>query len=61
VKSGPYVIEPEMALRCIAANRAHGIRGEVLFFYEGLRKNDNALAKALLAGPYKTKALLPYR
>ncbi|MDK2971638.1 MAG: hypothetical protein PWP23_1393 [Candidatus Sumerlaeota bacterium] len=61
VKSGSYVIDPAMLLECIAYNRANGVQGEVHFFYEGLRKNDNAVATALLNGPYKQKAGLPYR
>jgi hypothetical protein len=33
-------------------NRYRGIPGEVFFFYEGLRENNNALANALRQGPY---------
>lgn len=34
-------------LEAIAYNRSVGINGEVLFFYEGLRENNDVLAKAL--------------
>jgi uncharacterized lipoprotein YddW (UPF0748 family) len=47
-----YSMNPELLLQVIAYNRCHGIAGEVLFFYEGLRDNDNALAEALKNGPY---------
>jgi uncharacterized lipoprotein YddW (UPF0748 family) len=47
-----YCITPELLLQIIACNRASGIQGEVLFFYEGLRDNSNALAEALKKGPY---------
>ncbi len=47
-----YSINPELLLQVIAYNRSRGVPGEVLFFYEGLRDNDNALAEALKNGPY---------
>jgi uncharacterized lipoprotein YddW (UPF0748 family) len=47
-----YSMNPELLLQVIAYNRARGIPGEVLFFYEGLRDNGNALAEALKNGPY---------
>ncbi len=47
-----YSMTPELLLQVIAYNRCHGIAGEVLFFYEGLRDHDNALAEALKNGPY---------
>ncbi|MCC3443855.1 MAG: family 10 glycosylhydrolase [Microcoleus sp. PH2017_03_ELD_O_A] len=47
-----YSMNPELLLQVIAYNRARGVPGEVLFFYEGLRDNDNALAEALKNGPY---------
>lgn len=52
VKVGSYRITPELLLQKIQYNRDRGIKGEVFFFYEGLRENDNALAKALRQGPY---------
>ncbi|WP_293352139.1 MULTISPECIES: family 10 glycosylhydrolase [unclassified Microcoleus] len=47
-----YSMNPELLLQVIACNRSRGVPGEVLFFYEGLRDNDNALAEALKNGPY---------
>lgn len=47
-----YSITPELLLQVIAYNRCRGIQGEVLFFYEGLRDNGNALAEVLKNGPY---------
>jgi len=57
---GEYVIEEDMLLDKVRLNRSFGFNGEVFFFYEGLRKKNNLLAKALLNGPYKTKARLPH-
>ncbi len=47
IKLGKYRISPEYLLSAIDYNRACGLPGEVLFFYEGLREDDNALAKPL--------------
>jgi uncharacterized lipoprotein YddW (UPF0748 family) len=47
IKLGKYRISPEYLLSAIDYNRACGLPGEVLFFYEGLRENDDALAKSL--------------
>ena len=52
VKLGSYRISPEYLLQAIEYNRSRGIRGEVFFFYEGLREDNDALAKVLRAGPY---------
>ncbi len=50
-RGSSYSITPELLLQVIAYNRSCGIQGEVLFFYEGLRDNGNALAKVLKHGP----------
>ncbi|MEM6754824.1 MAG: family 10 glycosylhydrolase, partial [Cyanobacteria bacterium P01_C01_bin.38] len=47
MKLGSYNISPDYLLQLIEYNRACGIKGEVFFFYEGLRDNNNALAKVL--------------
>lgn len=47
IKVGDYRISVDYLLEAIAYNRSLGINGEVLFFYEGLRENNDALAKAL--------------
>lgn len=47
-----YRITPEHLLQVIEYNRSCGIQGEVFFFYEGLRDDNDALAKVLRSGPY---------
>ena len=56
-----YLISAKMLRHEIAYNRSLGFSGEVFFFHEGLRKNDNALGDALRRGPYRHDAILPYR
>ena len=51
-RGSSYSITPELLLQVIAYNRSCGIHGEVLFFYEGLRENGNALANMLKHSPY---------
>ncbi len=58
---GTYLIEEEHVLQAMQANRDRGYRGEVFFFYEGLRKNDGRLAKAIANRFYSTPAALPWR
>ncbi len=52
LKSGSYRISSELLLQKIQYNRDRGLQGEVLFFYEGLRENNNELAKVLRSGAY---------
>ncbi len=59
MKIGSYCITSDDLLRAIEYNRACGISGEVFFFYEGLRENNNALAKVLRKGPYAQSAAFP--
>lgn len=56
IKVGSYRITPEYLVQAINYNRAVGIGGEILFFYEGLREDNDALAKALREGPYAKPA-----
>jgi uncharacterized lipoprotein YddW (UPF0748 family)/predicted DNA-binding WGR domain protein len=56
LKVGSYHMSQEHLLQTIAYNRSRGIPGEVFFFYEGLRADNSALAKALKAGPYAQPA-----
>lgn len=42
-----YRISPDHLFQVIAYNRSVGIQGEVFFFYEGLRDNNDELAKVL--------------
>jgi uncharacterized lipoprotein YddW (UPF0748 family) len=56
LKIGSYRITEDELLKAIEYNRFRGIKGEVFFFYEGLRENNNALGNALRKGPYRTPA-----
>lgn len=59
MKLGSYCISPEYLVQAIEYNRKLGIQGEVFFFYEGLRENNNTLAKVLRNGPYAKSASFP--
>ncbi len=59
MKLGSYCISPEYLMQAIEYNRQLGIQGEVFFFYEGLRENNNTLAKVLRNGPYAKSASFP--
>ncbi|MGB3758198.1 MAG: family 10 glycosylhydrolase [Rivularia sp. (in: cyanobacteria)] len=59
MKLGSYNISPDYLLQLIEYNRACGIKGEVFFFYEGLRDNNNALAKVLKQKYYANSANFP--
>jgi uncharacterized lipoprotein YddW (UPF0748 family) len=59
MKVGSYRISPEYLLQAIEYNRASGISGEVFFFYEGLREENNTLAQVLRKGPYAQSAAFP--
>ncbi|MEC4815089.1 MAG: family 10 glycosylhydrolase [Scytonema sp. PMC 1069.18] len=59
IKSGSYCISPEDLLQTIEYNRANSILGEVLFFYEGLRDNNDAIAQVLKQSPYAKFAAFP--
>ena len=52
VKLGSYRISPEYLLQAINYNRYRGIQGEVFFFYEGLREDNDALSKVLRSRDY---------
>jgi uncharacterized lipoprotein YddW (UPF0748 family) len=56
---GDYRMTPEELKEVILTNRRHGIHGEVFFFYEGLRENDDALAD-VLKSCYSEPADLPF-
>jgi uncharacterized lipoprotein YddW (UPF0748 family) len=56
---GKYVISEEYLLAAMAANRSAGFKGEVFFFYEGLRKNNNQLAAKIIESYYQAPADLP--
>jgi uncharacterized lipoprotein YddW (UPF0748 family) len=57
---GDYRISAEDLVEVVAINRAQGFRGEIFFFYEGLRAHEGALADTLLATHYAQPAELPF-
>ncbi|MBD2354570.1 family 10 glycosylhydrolase [Tolypothrix sp. FACHB-123] len=59
MKLGSYCISPEYLIKAIECNRRRGIKGEVFFFYEGLRENDGALAQVLRNKLYAQSASFP--
>ncbi|MBN1155093.1 family 10 glycosylhydrolase [candidate division KSB1 bacterium] len=61
VKVGSYTITPEFLLDAIQANRDKDVKGEALFFYEGLRDNNNLLGDTLKATFYSEPAIVPHR
>lgn len=60
ISLGPYLIPDEDLTAAVAANRAMGFNGEVFFFFEGLRRENARLARALLATHYARPARLPF-
>jgi uncharacterized lipoprotein YddW (UPF0748 family) len=60
INVGSYVVSEALLRDMLAANRERGHRGEVFFFYEGLRKNSDALARALVKSYYTGRADLPF-
>jgi uncharacterized lipoprotein YddW (UPF0748 family) len=59
IKLGKYRIGAEDLLQAIACNRACHLPGEVLFFYEGLRQDNDELAKVLRSHAYAKPAAFP--
>jgi len=59
MKLGSYNISPDYLKQVIGYNRACGIQGEVFFFYEGLRDNNNALAEVLKQNYYAKSSKFP--
>jgi uncharacterized lipoprotein YddW (UPF0748 family) len=59
VKAGSYVIGEEQLLEAININRSLGYAGEVHFFYEGLRENNDRLASRLIETVYADAARSP--
>jgi uncharacterized lipoprotein YddW (UPF0748 family) len=50
---GEYVMDTDFMKQTMDANRAQGFQGEVFFFYEGLRKNNDQIAKFLKENYYQ--------
>lgn len=57
---GTYLISGEYLKEAVRYNRHSGYNGEVFFSYEGLRKENDAMAKLLKENFYKTPAVLPF-
>jgi uncharacterized lipoprotein YddW (UPF0748 family) len=55
-KIGSYRISQDDLLRVLEYNRQCGMNGEVFFFYEGLRENNDELAKVLRENYYAEPA-----
>lgn len=60
IRSGNYQITPDTLWQCIRHNRRSGIRGEVLFFFEGLNADYQALATFLKDKNYANLVYLQY-
>jgi uncharacterized lipoprotein YddW (UPF0748 family) len=58
---GSYVVSESLLLDFMQLNRDRNVPGEAFFFYEGLRKNDDALGSAVYDAYYKTPAIVPMR
>ncbi|MBD2295687.1 WG repeat-containing protein [Anabaena sphaerica FACHB-251] len=52
LKQSTYRIDTEHLYQAVKYNRSVGIQGEVFWFYEGLRENNNALANILKSSIY---------
>lgn len=59
MNAGDYVMSEDFLLKAVEYNRKKGYQGEVFFFYEGLRKNNDRLAKVLLKNFYQQPAKPP--
>ncbi|AUT03500.1 hypothetical protein CLI64_25560 [Nostoc sp. CENA543] len=59
LKLGTYCISPQYLVQTIEYNRQIGIKGEVCFFYEGLRENNHTLARVLQNHLYAKSAAFP--
>jgi len=61
VKVGDYRITPQFLLQSLTANRAHNVNGEALFFYEGLREENDLIGTTLVENHYAEPARMPGR
>lgn len=60
LKVGDDRVSADAMLHAVRTNRALGLSGEVFFFYEGLRENNDALADTLRQTVYRTPAQVPH-
>ncbi|MFO8232110.1 MAG: family 10 glycosylhydrolase [Longimonas sp.] len=56
---GDYRMTPDEAVQVVRTNRDMNLHGEVFFFYEGLRANDDEVANALAETVYQQSASWP--
>ncbi|MBD2629398.1 WG repeat-containing protein [Trichormus variabilis] len=56
LKSSAYRIDTEHLFQALKHNRSVGIQGEIFFFYEALREDNNALANVLKSSIYSQPA-----
>lgn len=61
IKSGMNYNDPAYVKEAMAYNRSLGMHGDVFFFYEGLRDENQQLGDTLKATYYAEPAGLPYR
>jgi uncharacterized lipoprotein YddW (UPF0748 family) len=61
IKSGMNFNGPAYVKEAMLHNRSLGMHGEVFFFYEGLREQNQQLGDSLKAWFYQEPAGLPYR
>lgn len=57
---GTYLMSEDYLKEAVRYNRYSGYNGEVFFFYEGLRKENNKMAAILKENFYTTPARLPF-
>ncbi|MEI7527596.1 MAG: family 10 glycosylhydrolase [Elusimicrobiota bacterium] len=57
---GKYLMDEDYLKEAVRYNRRRGCNGEVFFFYEGLRKENDRRAKVLKENFYRTPAQLPF-
>lgn len=60
MKVGDYLIEENFLAESITYNRSKNLKGEVFFFYEGLREQGDRLATFLVQNQYKNPAKFPF-
>lgn len=61
IQSGSYIATSALLNDIINTNRNNNINGEVHFFYEGFKSNNNELGNLVYTNFYNQPALLPYR
>jgi uncharacterized lipoprotein YddW (UPF0748 family) len=58
---GSYTASPTYLREMMDANRSRGVKGEAFFFYEGLRRNGDEVARLLKTDYYRVPATIPGR